>query len=63
MDVITGQDAIDALRRVASGEDSDIVWDSYPHTTLSTDARVCAYECGLLAEPGDIYCAGCRSAQ
>lgn len=62
MDVITGPDAIDALRRVANGEDPDTVWDSYPHTML-TDSRPCTYGCGLAAEPGDIYCAGCRSAQ
>lgn len=23
--------------------------------------RACAYGCGLAAEPGDVYCTGCRS--
>lgn len=26
------------------------------------DNRACIDGCGLAAEPGDVYCAGCRSA-
>lgn len=61
MEIITGADAIEALQRVADGEDPDIVWDSYPHTTL-TGTRPCAYGCGLAAADGDICCPGCRDA-
>lgn len=25
------------------------------------EERPCAYQCGLVAEPGDRYCEGCRS--
>lgn len=27
----------------------------------SRDTRPCVFGCGLTAEPGDVYCTGCRS--
>lgn len=65
MQTITGTDALDALRRVANGEDPDTVWEDYPHTETATAPagdRPCSYGCGLAAAPGDIYCPGCRGA-
>lgn len=62
---LTADNWQERARAVETGEapsGSLVVALTGPASVTSPGARPCVSECGLAAEPGDVYCSGCRSS-